>query len=817
MTGKGTLRNIPVVLVVDDDSAIRLLSRETLEQAGFDVIEAENGAGALALFEEVHPDVILLDVTMPEMDGFTVCASVRGMPSGERVPILIMTGLDDVESIHRAYNVGATDFITKPINWIILGHRVRYILRASMAIDRLFKSEAKNRALLNAIPDMMFRIGKDGACLEFKEGKGSDVWVSSKNVSGRKIYEMIPAQIAQQVMHYTGEARATGEIQVFEFQLSMNGTTQDCEARVVVSERDETLAIVRDITQRKSVEEALRKSEERYALAAKAANDGLWDWDLKTNEVYYSPRWKSLVGFEEGEVENSPHEWFNRIHPDDLDRLKLEISAHLEGMTSRIEYRHRMCHKDGSYRWMLTRGIAIRDGEGKAYRIAGSHTDITVQKQAEEQLLRDALYDALTNLPNRALLMDRLSHGLKRMRRTGGYVFALLFLDLDRFKVINDSLGHIIGDQLLIQIARRLEVCLRPGDTVARLGGDEFVVLLDDIKDINNAKTVAERIQREMMVPFTLAGNKVFTTVSIGIALSSDGYEKPEDIIRDADIAMYRAKNLGRARFELFNQSMYVQAMALLQMETDLRDALQRNEFHIHYQPIVSLETGSVASLEALLRWQHRERGMLLPCDFIPLAEETGIIIPIGEWVIRTVCTQIKTWQEEGLPPLRVSVNISALQFRQKDFVEMVAQILNETGLEPHYLELEITESTIVENTEFAKTVLSRLKALGIYLSLDDFGTGYSSLSYLQHFSLDSLKIDNSFISRLQSGAASIEIIQAIVSLGKSLGMEVIAEGVETEEQLAHLKFLNCRKGQGYIFARPLDETEIRKMIGIMR
>lgn len=815
--GKGTLRNLPVVLIVDDDAAIRLLSRETLEQAGFDVLEAEDGAGALALFEEVHPDIILLDVTMPEMDGFTVCASVRRMPAGERVPVLIMTGLDDMESIHRAYNAGATDFITKPINWVILGHRVRYILRASMAIDRLFRSEAKNRALLDAIPDMMFRIGKDGTCLELKGGKGTDVWVPAGNVRGRKIYEIIPARIAQQVLHHTAEALSTNEMEVFEFQLSMNGTTQDCEVRVVVSGRDEALAIVRDITQRKCAEEALRKSEERYALAAKAANDGLWDWDLKTNEVYYSPRWKSLVGFDEGEIGNSPQEWFSRIHPDDLDRLKLEISAHLEGMTSRIEHRHRVCHRDGSYLWMLVRGITVRDGDGKAYRIAGSHTDITVQKQAEEQLLRDALYDALTNLPNRALLMDRLSHGLKRMRRTGGYVFALLFLDLDRFKVVNDSLGHIVGDQLLIQIARRLESCLRPGDTVARLGGDEFVVLLDDIKDVLNAKIVAERIQNELMAPFTLAGNKVFTTVSIGIALSSDGYEKPEDIIRDADIAMYRAKTLGRARFEVFNHSMYIQATALLQMETDLRDALERKEFHIHYQPIVSLETGRIMSLEALLRWQHRERGLLFPCDFIPLAEETGIIIPIGEWVIRSVCAQIKTWREDALPPLRVSVNISALQFRQKDFVEMVAQILNETELEPHYLELEITESTVIENTEFAKTVLSRLKALGIHLSLDDFGTGYSSLSYLQHFSLDSLKIDNSFINKLQSGAASIEIIQAIVSLGKSLGMEVIAEGVETEEQLMRLKSLNCGKGQGYIFARPLDEKGIRKVIEAMR
>jgi diguanylate cyclase (GGDEF)-like protein/PAS domain S-box-containing protein len=456
MTGKEARLNLPVVLIADDDETIRLLSRETLEQAGFSVIEAGDGAAALALFEEVRPDVVLLDVEMPEMDGFTVCASLRRMPAGEHVPVLMMTDLEDITSIHHAYNAGATNFITKPVNQATLGHRVHYILRSNIAM------------------------------------------------------------------------------------------------------------------------EALRKSEERYALAAKAANNGLWDWDLKTNEVYYSPIWKSLVGLEEGEVGNSPQEWLSRTHPDDLDRLKFEISAHLEGMTSLIEHRHRMLHKDGSYRWMLSRGLAVRDGNGKANRLAGSQTDITDQKHSEEQLLRDALYDPLTSVPNRALLVDRLSHGLKRMRRAGGYVFAVLFMDLDHFKAVNDSLGHFTGDQLLVQIARRLVSCLRQNDTVARLGCDEFVVLLDDIREASNAKIVAERILKELTTPFSIDGKEVSTTASIGIALSSDGYERPEDILRDADIAMYRAKSLGRARFEVFNHSMYVQAMALFQTKTDLRDVIGR-------------------------------------------------------------------------------------------------------------------------------------------------------------------------------------------------------------------------------------------------
>ncbi len=357
------------------------------------------------------------------------------------------------------------------------------------------------------------------------------------------------------------------------------------------------VSIKRDITERKAAE-ALRKSEERYALAVRGANDGLWDWNLIANKVYFSARWKSMLGYFENEIGNSPNDWFNRVHPEDTKQVRAEITAHIEGLTPYFENEHRMLSKDGTYRWMLSRGTAVRDADGKAYRIVGSQTNITDRRIAESQLLHNAFHDALTGLPNRALFVDCLSRAVERGKRREDYLFAVLFLDLDRFKVVNDSLGHSIGDQLLIAIACRLEACLRPKDTAARLGGDEFTILLEDIEQVRDASRVAERIQEELTLPFELSGQEVFTTASIGIVLSTSGYDQPEDLLRDADIAMYRAKALGKARYEIFNPDMHTRAVARLQLETALRHAFERQELRIHYQPIVSLESGRLTGFE---------------------------------------------------------------------------------------------------------------------------------------------------------------------------------------------------------------------------
>ncbi|MBD2463825.1 EAL domain-containing protein [Oscillatoria sp. FACHB-1407] len=581
-----------------------------------------------------------------------------------------------------------------------------------------------------------------------------------------------------------------------------------------------------DITDRRKFEEALRESQERYALAVQGANDGLWDWNLRTNEIYFSPRWKEMLGYDDKAIGNTPEEWFNRVHSEELEWLQAQLEAHLEGLTLHFEIEHRMLHKDGTYRWILTRGLAVRDQEQKAYRMAGSQTDITERKRAEEQLLHDALHDGLTGLSNRALFLDRLGQAIEWSKRQPDHQFAVLFLDLDRFKVVNDSLGHVVGDQLLVAIARRLQPCLRAGDTFARLGGDEFTILMEDVRDISDATRLAEQIHRELESPFNLNGQEVFTTVSIGIALSDAGCDRPEDWLRNADTAMYRAKALGRARHEIFNSAMHVKAVALLQMETDLRRAIAATdinspsqEFQMRYQPIVNLKTGKITGFESLIRWQNPERGWVSPGEFIPVAEDTGLIIPLGQWILSQACHQLNTWHHEFPEklPLSISVNLSTKQFSQPDLIEQISYILRETHLRQGdlklNLKLEITESAIMENPDKATAMLKQLKELGVQLMIDDFGTGYSSLSYLQRFPFDVVKIDQSFVGRLGADGESDEIVRAIVMLAHNLGMEIVAEGVETETHMNLLRSLNAEYGQGYFFAKPLTSVEVANLL----
>ena len=558
--------------------------------------------------------------------------------------------------------------------------------------------------------------------------------------------------------------------------------------------------------ERQQTLEALRLSEERYALAVRGANDGLWDWNLTTDRIYFAPRWKSMLGYEEDQIADSPSEWFGRVHDLDVDRVRAEVADHFSGQTSQLQTEHRMLHDDGTYRWVLTRGLAVRDATGKAVRAAGSQTDITQRKAAEDRLLHDAFHDALTGLPNRALLLDRLSHSLLRMKRRPDYRFAVLFLDLDSFKVVNDSLGHQTGDQLLIALSRRLEECMREGDTVARLGGDEFIILLDDVEDPRDVLNLAARALQDLQAPFTLNGHELVTTASIGITMSGPNYDSAEVLLRDADIAMYQAKARGKADFVVFDEAMHTNAVTRMKLEADLRQAVLRQEFRLVYQPIISLLTGKVSGFEALIRWDHAERGIVYPDEFIPLAEETKLILPMGLWVLREAAEQLKRWQETRPihPPLSISVNLSCRQFFQPDLVYQIEHILLATGLDPRCLRLEITESAIMEQIETALAALAKLKALGIRLAIDDFGKGYSSLSYLHQFPCDVLKIDRSFIARMGAGGENTEIVRTIVSLAQSLGLDVVAEGVETLDQLAHLRDLGCHHGQGYLFAKPL-------------
>src|SRR5579872_2976409 len=682
------------LLIVDDNEMNRDMLARRLSRKGYVIGLAESARELLPRVKEDGIDLVLLDIEMPDVSGLDALQELRKCFSSIELPIIMVTAKNQSDDIVRALDMGANDYLTKPID-----------------------------------------------------------------------FPVALARISTQLSH-------------------------------------------------KKAQEALRESEERYALAARGANDGLWDWNLLTNAVYFSPRWKSMLGFQEHEVEDRLEEWFGRIHDADRERVREEITAHQRGLTPHFESEHRLLHKDGGFRWMLSRGLAVHDATGRALRMAGSQTDITERKVS----------DPLTGLPNRLLFIDRLGRLIKHSKRRQDHLFAVLFLDLDGFKMINDSLGHQAGDQLLVGVATRLEKCLRSSDTVARLGetftvarlgGDEFTILLDDIKEAADANRAAERLMKALAPPFFLSGKEVFTSVSIGIALGNAAYEKPEDLLRDADTAMYRAKSLGKARYEVFDADMRASVMARLQLETDLRRSIEREEFRNFYQPIVSLESGRIVGLEALLRWQHPQRGLLGPEEFIFVAEETGMIRELGWWSLREACRQMRDWRErsDAVLDLSVSVNLSVKQLLQPNLVEDIKKLLHEVSVPPQVLRFEITESAVMADPASATELLQQIKALGIRLAIDDFGTGYSSLSYLHRFPLDTLKIDRSFINNAAADGEGMEIARTIMPMAKNLRLDVVAEGVETVEQVALLKRLQCRYAQGYYFSRPLAPKDIGALL----
>lgn len=556
--------------------------------------------------------------------------------------------------------------------------------------------------------------------------------------------------------------------------------------------------------ERARVLEALRVSEERYALAALAANDGLWDWDLTANSVYYSPRWYAMLGLNHAEVTTRPEEWFDRVHEDDLARVRWSIQEHLNGNGRHFEVEYRIHHSGGGYRWMLCRGAALFDRWNTPYRLAGSQSDITSRKLSEQRLLHEVQHDSLTQLPNRVLFRQRLQHALTRFQKGEMLRFAVLFIDLDRFKLINDSLGHMTGDQLLAAIARRLENCVPPGTTIARLGGDEFAVLLDAISVPADALRIARRILAALDQPFQIQQHQVFSSACIGIALSNSSYHEPYEILRDADTAMYRAKAQGIGQYQVFDKAMHTRALALWRLEIELREAIERQEFNIHFQSIVSLDTGRLAGFEALVRWNHPTRGLLFPAEFISVADETGLLTAIDRWMILNSVKQLREWQERfpGNQRLFVSLNLSDRLIKDGALPEYIEWVLQETGAEPQSLRLEITETVINNQVNQLQNTLYRLKKMGIKLCLDDFGTGYSSLESLNHYNVDILKIAAPFVSAMVAEGGGLEIVRTIITLAHDLHLQVIAEGVETPQQLALLQTMGCEFGQGHYFAQ---------------
>ena len=550
---------------------------------------------------------------------------------------------------------------------------------------------------------------------------------------------------------------------------------------------------------------SLSESEERYALAARGANDGLWDWNLETGSVYFSPRWGQMLGHELGESWSRSEQWFSRIHGNDRERVLAEVHAHCDGRTSEFVSEYRMHHSNGGYIWTLSRGVAFRNALGKSIRMAGSQTDITEGK----------VVDPLTHLPNRLYFIDRLESAIEGARQQGN-AFAVLFVDLDQFKLVNDSLGHAAGDELLIEVAGRMRSGIRssarrnqPGESfVARIGGDEFAILLGHIQCEAEASVIAARILDRLADCYHFEGRSMFVSASIGIALSASAHT-PEELLHNADTAMYHAKTNGKARFEFFTEGLRKESVTRFEIETGLRKAIDAHEFTLHYQPIISARDSHLSGFEALIRWNHPGRGLVPPSEFIPVAEGSDLIVILGRWVLIESCRQMAKWQRDFASArlLTINVNISSRQLTDSRLIDDVKFALDQSGLSPESLVLEMTESSLMGNTDKTPAILDRLKSMKVRLEIDDFGTGYSSLSRLQRLPFHSLKIDRSFIRDLSSGNGCVDIVKAIVQLAHSLRLEVIAEGVETEEQLLHLRGLGCDYFQGFLFSKPVDST----------
>jgi diguanylate cyclase (GGDEF)-like protein/PAS domain S-box-containing protein len=801
------------LLVIEDDQVDRMaferyVSREDLP---YDCSYAASLAEArLQLLDKVF-DVVLTDYHLGDGYGLEVLDLVRD------APVVVITGAGDEEVAVEAMRRGASDYLTKD-------HERRYLKIMPVTLEKA----CRNHAAVHRARTMQQALESINDCIYITNREGLLIFVNTVfcHTYGYREEEVLgqpdgllwadggDQDLLPCLPHEFSPAGERGECR----HRHKNGTELPMlvSRSTILNDRGEVVAAVgaaRDIRDRKVWETALKESQERYALAAAGANDGLWDWDLRRQQIYFSERWRTTLGYGEEEIDDHPDQWLERVHPEDRPLFDAQLKAHLAGQTPQFENEHRVRTQSGEYRWVQTRGLAVRGAGGKAYRMAGSQRDITDRKHVEEQLIHAALHDHLTGLPNRALFMDRLGSALKRSRRRTKDTFGVLFLDLDRFKVINDSLGHLAGDEVLRAFAGRLVDCLRDGDTVARLGGDEFAVLLEDLQEPSEVDRVAERILKALEVPFQVEGHEVFTSASFGVALSDTGYERPEEVLRDADIAMYRAKAEGRTRRVVFDPDMHTHAVARLHLESDLHRAVERDEFRLHYQPIVSLSSGQLEGLEALVRWMHPKRGLVMPDQFLPLARETGLSRAIGRWVLGEACRNLRLWQDQSpiASTVTVSVNLDGEQLASDELLGQVEETLAATGLAPHSLKLEITEGMLIENPEFANRLLNRLRDQGIGLHIDDFGTGYSSLSQLHRFPVEALKVDRSFVGRMKGSGDELEIVRAIVALAHNMGLVVIAEGVEGVEQLRELQALGCESAQGYFFARPLPPEAVEE------
>ena len=679
-------------MIVDDDPSVRLMMGSVLESLDISFDEAEDGVQALLLLENVLPDLLLLDVMMPGMDGFEVCAHLKETPGLSEIPVMMLTGSDDVLSIQRAYDLGVTDFVAKPIPWSLIGYRISFLMRASNAFSNL------------------------------------------------------------------------------------------------------------------------KKNERRLAQAQRLAGMGSWEWDIQSDKMWFSNEVQQIFHLDPLGFDSSFQAFINAFHPVDRN-LILETTRQAIASNSSFSIDHQLLLNDGKSCFVHTEASVITDQHGVPIRLEGSIQDITVRKEAENQIHQLAFFDILTGLPNRALFLDNLKR-INSRHQTDHNRYAILFVDIDGFKGINDTLGHPAGDYLLQQLSLRLKDSVRSHEfasagTVARLGGDEFVVIIENLKNSDDVAIVAQRIIDNIRRPVQLEAAEVVVTASVGISIFPEDGQDPDTLIKHADIAMYSAKENGKNMFHYFSRTMHETATFKLEMEKELRGAIAKDEFTMHYQPQVDLLTKHILRFEALIRWNNQKLGAVLPGVFIPIAEKNSLICEIDRWVISHVCRQINVWQATGMSVMQIAINISGRSLSRKDLAPFIRQELDNYGIDPTLLQIEITEGVLMLDADVTIAALNELKQIGISLAMDDFGTGYSSLQYLQSMPVDTLKIDRSFVKTITDINEKNPLISAIIALAESLGLDVIAEGIESEVQKNYLSFHDCRVGQGYLFSRPVPAEEV--------
>jgi len=716
------------ILVVDDKPENLHLLDDALGNQGYQVKGVVSGKMALMVANAVIPDLILLDVVMPDLNGYQVCQQLKANENTQNIPIIFLSASNNSVDRVKALSAGGVDYINKPfqIDEVLL--RIRNQLQLQTAQKKILKFNT----------ELEQRIQKRTAQLEL----------------------------------------ANQELQS-------------------------------EVKERSELAKLLQESEEKLESILNSLEEVVWSVDVETSKLLFlNPAAEEVYGRPVGDLLNNPNLRLESIHPEDRNRVESSLASPTN-QSNDLEYR--IVQPSGEVRWVWERSRLIYDDAGAINRRDGIISDVTERKKIEAELSYEAKHGSLTNLPNRAAFIERIEQALAQSQRDPQYLFAVLFIDLDRFKIVNDSLGHQVGDELLISVAQILTDCSRQRDFVARLGGDEFTILLHKIETIEEGNAIAERINQQLAAPFYLQGHTVFTSASIGIVEANSKYQDIAEILRDADLAMYRAKSLGKARHEVFHPEMYAETKELLETENDLRKAIIQNQLVLHYQPIISLKTDTLYGFEALVRWQHPTKGLVYPDKFIHVAEETGLIVPIGEWVLKEACQQMYRWQSKhrSAVDLKISVNLASSQIKDPDFLMTLDKILSHTRFSGHSLHLEITETTLMDYQPETINLFEQIRARGIRLNIDDFGTGYSSLQYLKRFPINMLKIDRSFVKGMLDDRENFEIVKMIITLSRTLKISIVAEGIENLKQLKVLQALNCELGQGYLFSKALDQESL--------